>query len=109
MGLDITIKRAQRLVCPKCGELVGHKEIEEVCSGGSAWYEPLEQFGYYVPLEQRTEANDWYGEDMILTPEQALEMSMFVTKAKVYNAGNIVALVIEAAANDEDVIINADW
>ena len=109
MSLDITIKRAQRLVCPKCGELVGHKTIDEVNSGGRAWYELLEKFGYYVPVERRIEANDWYGKDMVLTKEQAVEMSVFAAKAKAYDANSISALVIEAVANDDDVMINADW
>ena len=71
MGLDITFMRRKNIVCPKCGEIVGHTTVDSIDAGGRGWYPLLESIGYYVPYEQRTEENDWYGKDMVLTDEQA--------------------------------------
>ena len=59
MGLDITIKRRKAIRCPKCNEVVLEQDVDEVDSGGRVWYDILESFGYYVPYDQRTLANDW--------------------------------------------------
>lgn len=64
MGLDVSIIRRKDLVCPKCGEVVSTISMDDVDSGGRVWYPFLESIGYYVPYDQWTEENDWYGKDM---------------------------------------------
>lgn len=80
MGLDVRFIQRKKLVCPKCGEIVGHTDVNVVSCGGRGWYPLLESFGYYVPYEQRTEENDWYGKDMKLTAEQADKAFLFAKK-----------------------------
>ena len=58
MSLDITFTRRKKIVCPKCGEVVGHNDLDTVDSGGRLWFPFLEQIGYYVPYDKRTEEND---------------------------------------------------
>ena len=65
MGLDITFTRRRNMVCPKCGEIIGHTNVAYVDAGGSGWHPLLESIGYYVPYKLRTEENDWYGKDMV--------------------------------------------
>ena len=109
MGLDITIKERKELRCPNCGLLVTTQEVGAECSGGRVWYDFLESVGYYVPYEKRTEENDWYGEDMVLTEEQAKQLAGFVSENHPYNARDIECLVARALLRENEVVINADW
>ena len=77
--------------------------------GGRVWYNFLESVGYYVPYKKRTEKNDWYGKDMVLTEAQAKQLADFVSENQPYNALNVKCLIASALLNDNKVIINADW
>ena len=109
MGLDITITRRQKIVCPKCGEVVSNKVLEYAKGGGRGWYPLLEKLGYYIPYDQRTEENDWYGKDMVLTDEQADEVYRFVTTHDLYGADGAASVIAVARYNHDDIVINADW
>ena len=109
MSLDITIKERKEFRCPDCGRLVTTHDIDAECSGGRVWYDFLEQIGYYVPYENRTEENDWYGKDMVLTKEQAHHLSDFVSDNKPCNAVDIQWLVAVTLLHGNKVVINADW
>lgn len=109
MGLDIRIIQRRKILCSNCGEVVDYKDIECKGSGGRVWYDILESIGYYVPYEQRTEENDWYGKDMILSEAQATQMRNFVTAYDVYNGKSIANLIAAAKCDGDDVVINADW
>lgn len=109
MGLDITVTHRKRLVCPKCGEVVGGYDIDSVDGGGRAWYDILEAIGYYVPYDKRTEENDWYGKDMILTDEQAKQFHDFANHDDLYGGLAIARLIAAAKYAGDDVVINADW
>ena len=109
MSLDITIKERKEFRCPDCGRLVTTQDIDAVSSGGSEWYDFLESVGYYVPYEKRTEKKDWYGEDMVLTEEQAKQLADFVSENQPYNARDIECLVARALLRGNKVVINADW
>ena len=109
MSLDITIKEQKEFRCPDCGRLVTTQDIGEEYSSGRTWYGFLESIGYYIPYEHRTEENDWYGKDMILTEEQAKQLADFVSENQLYNARNVKCLVASALLNGNKVIINADW
>ena len=109
MSLDITIKERKEFRCPDCGRLVTTKDIGEECSGGRVWYNFLEPIGYYVPYEKRTEENDWYGKDMVLTEEQAKQLADFASDNQPYNARDVECLVARALMRGNKVVINADW
>ena len=109
MGLDITIKERKEFRCPDCGRLVIEQDICEEWSSGRVWYDFLESIGYYVPYEKRTDENDWYGKDMVLTEEQAIQLADFVSNNQTYNARDIECLVARALLHGNKVIINADW
>lgn len=109
MSLDITIKERKEFRCPDCGRLVTTQDIAEECSCGRAWYNFLEPIGYYVPYEKRTEENDWYGKDMVLTAEQAKQLADFVSDNQPYNACDVEWLVACALLHGNKVVINADW
>lgn len=110
MGLDITFTQRKKLVCPKCGEIVGHTDVKEVDAGGRGWYQLLESLGYYVPYDQRTEENDWYGKDMMLTAEQADEAFKFVrNNPELYDADGVALLIASARYENDDIVVNADW
>ena len=109
MGLDITIKERKEFRRPDCGRLVTTQDIDAECSSGRVWYDFLEPIGYYVPYEKRTEENDWYGKDMVLTEEQAKQLADFVSDNKPYNARDIECLVARALLHGNKVVINADW
>ena len=109
MGLDVSVIRQKNLVCPKCGEVVGISSMDDVDSGGRAWYPFLEAIGYYVPYDQRTEENNWYAKDMKLTDVQVDELYDFAKKNDLYNSDEIMALIAFARMEGQDVIINADW
>ena len=109
MGLDITIKERKEFRCPDCGLLVTTQDIDAECSSGRVWYDFLEQIGYYVPYEKRTEENDWYGEDMVLTEEQAKQLAQFVSDYQPTYYDDIEVLVARALLHGNKVVINADW
>ena len=109
MSLDITIREQQEFRCPDCGRLVTTRDIYAECSGGREWYNFLEGIGYYVPCENRTKENDWYGEDMVLTEEQAKQLADFVSEYQPYNARDVECLVARALMRGNKVVINADW
>ena len=109
MSLDITIKERKELYCPDCGRLVMAQDIGEEYSGGRIWYDFLEPIGYYVPYEKRTDENDWYGEDMVLTEAQAKQLAQFVSVYLPSNYNEIEGLVAMALMRGNKVVINADW
>ena len=109
MSLDITIKERQEFRCPDCGRLVTTQDIGAECSSGQVWYDFLEPIGYYVPYENRTKENDWYGEGMVLTEEQEKQLADFVSDNQPYNARDVECLVARALLHGNKVVINADW
>jgi hypothetical protein len=109
MGLDIRFYRRKQIVCPKCGEVIGHTDVDATYGSGRGWYPFLESIGYYVPYEQRTEENDWYGKDMKLTEQQTDKLYEFVKKNDPICSNEIMGLIALARMEDQDVIINADW
>ena len=109
MSLDITIKERKEFLCPGCGRLVTTQDIDAECSGGRVWYDFLQGVGYYVEDDNQTEEEDWYGEDMILTEEQAKQLSDFVSDNQPYNARDVECLVARALLHGNKVVINADW
>ena len=108
MSLDITIKERKEFRCPDCGRLVTTQDIYAENSGGRIWYDFIESTGYFVPYEKRAEENDWYGEDMVLTEEQAKKLADFVSDNHPYNARDIECLVARALLHENKVVINAD-
>lgn len=109
MGLDITISERKEYRCPNCGAPVGHTYIASTDSSGRLWYDFLEKIGYYVPYEERTKENDWYGNDMVLDNEQAKQLADYAVKKEVYNWDGVERVVTEALAHGNKVVINADW
>ena len=109
MSLDITIKERKEFRCPDCGRLVTTQDVDAEDSGGRVWYDFLEPIGYYVPCENRTEENDWYGKDMVLTEEQAKQLEQFVYDYQPTDYGDIEVLVARALLHGNKVVINADW
>lgn len=109
MGLDITFTRRKKIVCPKCGEIVGHTDVRSIDGGGRGWYPLLESFGYYVPYAQRTEENDWYGKDMVLTDKQADEAYCFAKVHNLYGSDGLADLIAAARYEHDDIVVNADW
>ena len=109
MSLDITIKERKELRCPECGRLVTTQDIGAECSSGRVWYDFLESVGYYVEGDNLAEENDWYGNDMVLTEEQAKQLADFVSNNHPYNYHDIELLVVRTLMNGNKVVINADW
>ena len=109
MGLDIIIKELKEFRCPDCGQLVTTQNIDAECSSGRVWYDFLESVGYYVPYEKRTEENDWYVEDMVLTEAQAKQLADFVSDNIPYNARDVKCLVARALLHGNKVGMNANW
>ena len=109
MGLDITIKERQEFRCPDCGRLVTTQDIDAECSSGRVWYDFLESVGYYVECDNLTEENDWYGNDMELTEEQAKQLADFVSDNLPYQSVAINNLIASAMLHGNKVVINADW
>ena len=109
MSVNIRIKERKEFRCPNCGRLVTTQTTDIESSSGRGWYDFLEIVGYYVPYEKRTEENDWYGEDMVLTEEQAKQLADFVSDNKPYNARDVECLVARALLHGNKVVINADW
>ena len=110
MSLDITFTSRSNVICPHCKKVVGTEDVYSVNSGGRSWYEFLEELGYYVPYEERTEENDWYGKDMVLTKKQAEQMYAFLKRhTGVYNQEKILGLIATTLFDENMVVINADW
>lgn len=109
MSLDIEITLRKPVICPKCGEIVDYTNVNTVDSGGRAWYPFLESIGYYVPYDQRTEKNDWYGKDMVLTGDQVTELCRFLRKTDVFMEEEVKALVATAMLENHTIVVNADW
>jgi hypothetical protein len=110
MGLDITFTQRKKTVCPHCGKEITPSSVKDSeDSNGRAWYPFLESIGYYVPYDKRTEENDWYCKDMVLTEEQAKCAYRIAKKNEVYN-GRMIAMLISAALLEGDcVVVNANW
>lgn len=112
MGLDITIYEKEPIICPHCKTIVDYNTVDEVTSGGKDWYDFLENIKYYIPYEKwnknKHEAS-WYGQDMILTLEQATNMVKFARQHKVYNYYEIEQLVRDTKLEGHSIVINADW
>lgn len=110
MSLDIRFTTQEGVICPKCGEVIAAKEIDCVDSGGHGWYPILEEIGYYVPYDQRTEKNDWYGKDMVMTAEQTDKVYEFIkTTSGLYDDSAILGLIARAMRDGNSVVVNADW
>jgi hypothetical protein len=110
MSLDITFKSCKNIICPNCGKTVGIETYECEVSGGRGWYPILESLGYYVPPEERTEENDWYGKDMVLDKEQRTQVFEFIRKhLELYNSLHIYNLICGSIAEGNEIAINADW
>ena len=111
MGLDITFTEREDVICPHCGEKVNTKDIETVHSCGRNWYPIMESIGYYVPWEKRTEENDWYGKDMVLTNDQAMEVykRVLTSEDTFYYGEGVLGLIARATLNKNQVVVNADW
>lgn len=110
MSLDIRFTEVRRVLCPSCGQHVMNEEVDSENSGGRDWYDILEKFGYYVPYDQRTEENDWYGKDMELTREQTEELYRYIKKhPNLFYADAISSLIARAMMDGNSIVINADW
>ena len=109
MSLDITIKERKEFRCPDCGRLVTTQDIYAEDSGGRVWYDFLQSVGYYVEDDNWNEGNDWYGEDMVLTEEQAKQLAQFVSDYQPTDYDDIEVLVARALLHGNKVVINADW
>lgn len=110
MSLDISFSAPKGEICPHCGGVVKAAEMYSAESGGRAWYPILEELGYYVPYEQRTEENNWYAKDMALTAEQTRTLYEFVKNRKdLYNREVVLGLIATAIVDECAVVINADW
>lgn len=110
MGLDIRFREESHVYCPHCGKCTGHKIEAEYGSGGRGWYPFLESIGYYVPFDQRTEENDWYGKDMVLTDEQVMEAYVFAkNNSGLYDACEIKNMLADAMVSKNRIVVNADW
>ena len=111
MSLDITFESYKKLYCPHCGELVDTRPVCNAPDNCRIWYDFLEQIGYYVPPEELTEENDWYGKDMPLSDEQ-IRLAYDFVKAhnyELYNGEGIRGLLTEAIVEKYSVSVRADW
>lgn len=111
MSLDIEFTARKKVTCPHCGEVVTTEPVRCEDSGGRGWYSILESIGYYVPYDKRTDENDWYGKDMILTTEQMKQVYDFIidNSDTLYNADSILGLIATAMIDKNVIVINADW
>ena len=110
MSLDIRFTSRRNVICPHCNNIVMTEDVYCVDSGGRGWYPILESLGYYVPYDQRTEENDWYCKDMVLTTEQAKQVYTFIRKhPNLYNEDEVLGLIATALVDENAVVINANW
>lgn len=105
MGLDVTIKEVQEFRCLDCGKLVTTKDVNEVNAGGSDWRDFLKSINYYTG---NGDCN-WYGEDMVLTEEQARALAEYSVKKIYWPNNEIEKLVAVALLRGHKVVVNADW
>ena len=109
MSLDITIKERKEFHCPDCGRLVTTRDNDAEGSSGRVWYDFLKGVEYYTEGDNPTEENDWYGNDMVLTEEQAKQLADFVSDNLPYHWVAINNLIASAMLHGNKVAINADW
>ena len=109
MGLDITFTRRKSIVCPACGEILGHIDVTSIDAGGRGWYPLLETLGYYVPRNRRTEENNWYGKDMVLSDDQVNEAYQFTKKTNLFGADALQSLIATDLCEKDSIVVNADW
>lgn len=110
MSLDIRFTSYEDVICPHCGEVVCRKEKDHVSSSGRGWYPILQELGYYVPYDQRTEENDWYGKNMVLTKEQGETVYRFVRdNSYLYNCSEVQGMIAAALLDSNEIVVNADW
>lgn len=110
MSLDIRFEETRPVLCPHCGQLVTTETVSGEVSGGRVWYDILESIGYYVPYEQRTEENDWYGKDMALDRDKAEKVYWYIMNHREIDNGYAISgLIARAIMNRNTVVINADW
>lgn len=109
MGLDIRFEEVRSVICPHCGKVTGTEVVYTADSGGCDWYPLLKTIGYYVPHDQRTEENDWYGKDMVLTGEQARFVREYIKSRDIFCGQEICGLIANALADGHEVVVNADW
>lgn len=109
MGLDVSIKSQEPIICPHCKEVALYKLDEIIYENGREWYNFLEKIGYYVSYKNRTQRNDWYGKDMVLSDEQIHKLKNFVELNNVYYKDKIYFLVLKAIDKKYRVVINAEW
>ena len=110
MSLDVQFAIRKNVICPHCGKLVKVEQEDYVGSGGRGWYPILKDLGYYVPYKERTEENDWYGKDMVLTPEQLDMVYQFIKKnPDLYEASFLLGFMAMALHEKLTVVVNADW
>lgn len=105
MSLDIRFEWRKKICCPKCGEVAGYINEQTIESSGRGWYPILESLGYY----KSDGKDEWYGKDMRLTAEQALNVAKIVRKADLYRGGEIRNLIAMAIMENDTVVVNADW
>ena len=110
MSLDIRFEETKTKFCPHCNQPVMVETVAGEVSGGRVWYDILEEIGYYVPYDKRTEENDWYGKDMALTKEQAEKIYWYIMNHRETDNGYAISgLIARALLNKNTVVINADW
>lgn len=110
MGLDIIVSRVEKRYCPHCGKEIDGELVSVESSGGRVWYDWLEKIGYCVPFDKRTEENNWYGKDMVLTDEQTSDLYHFVKAYNPYNGEAIVGIIATCLLEEgSNIVINADW
>ena len=110
MSLDIYFISRKNVLCPHCNTVVKTEDVYETGSSGRDWYEILELIGYYVPYDKRTEENNWYGKDMVLTAEQTKQVYDFIKKnPDLYNARDVIGLIATAILDENAIVINANW
>ena len=111
MSLDVRFTVRRNVMCPHCGKVVMTTDEQTVDTGGRAWYPILEELGYYVPYELRTEENDWYGKDMVLNDEQLdiLYQHIRYRVSELYHGMEVLSLIAVARMENDMVVLNADW
>ena len=109
MSLDIEFREVRSVICPHCGKVTGTEDVSIAYSGGRGWYPFLETIGYYVPHDQLTEENNWYGKDMVLTNEQAREVRAYIKQNELFYGDTVRELISNALLDGNSVVINADW
>ena len=109
MGLDIYFKETRPVLCPHCGQMVMTEEVSNEWVNGREWYPFLESIGYYVPYEQRTEENDWYGKDMTLTEKQVEELYAIIKKRDMHYGAEVRSMIMRALLDGTNIVVNAVW